>query len=83
MELQSLHIYLSTYPIREYKGTIKYNSATGSVELNLLPEHMQPLFEAVAEALVKSSKAVAAQLTAEVISTAQPLLVQKDLDEVT
>lgn len=69
MKLESLHIYTAGYGSNEHlAGAIKFSNANGNVELTLRQEHMRPVLEAVAVCLAESAKAVANDLTADVIS---------------
>lgn len=51
----------------EYKGAIKYENAHGHIELHLNHETSLKVLAVVADAMVASSKELAAQLTRDVI----------------
>lgn len=71
--------YLTIDPIRSYeagfdptrstfKGKIKYNTSNGAVEMRLGPDVATRILAIIADELVKESKEIATNLTAEVLS---------------
>jgi hypothetical protein len=73
MKLTMLHIYESGYGANACLiGVAKFSNENGEVALTLRPEHVHPVLEAVAEALVASAKEVATDLTASIITDSVP-----------
>lgn len=70
MKLKTLHIYESYDDAQPLKGSIEFASPLGEIKINIKPEHMQPILEIVADALVASTKEAAGLLTSQIISSA-------------
>jgi hypothetical protein len=59
---------------KELKGAIKYRSEEGEITIKLTAEHIARILPVVADALVATSKEVAENLKAAVITQALPAL---------
>ena len=77
--------YLSLQPVASYepqyvpgrttyKLSVKYETGNGSIESRLGPDIATRILELIADEIVKESKEVAQQLTAEILTAANPLL---------
>ena len=59
----------------QLEGSIKFESDTGEITLRLTPDHIQQIINVCADSLVVVSKAVAEELTSNVIeASVKPLL---------
>jgi cobalamin biosynthesis protein CbiD len=73
MRLTMLHIYEAGYGADvRLQGTVKFSNASGEVQLTLRQEHIRGVLEAVADALVTSSREVANEMTAQIIEQSVP-----------
>lgn len=76
MKLESLSIREDWQHPGEYKGELKYKGTFGEIQLHLDAGLSKAILAVVADQLVESSKTLAQNLTAEVIT--QPRLESKD-----
>jgi hypothetical protein len=83
MILESLTIERATYDHTydgrnikkgDYKGTIKFISDNGHIQLSLRPDHVAPIMAIVADSLIDVSRVVAQQLTSEIFNTQSQLI---------
>lgn len=75
MEYLSLEILRSYEPgyiegRQQYKGSIKYKTSNGNIEVRVGPETSTRILAIIADELVKESKEMATNLTAEVLTQA-------------
>ena len=66
MRLEKVFISYNDYR-EQYQGSADFSNELGKVELTLLPDQVELILDACADALIESSKIVADQMTVKTI----------------
>ena len=73
MEFKRLNIEKKTWGSGELQGTIAFGGESGSINLKLNADHINKIFEIVADTMIETAKEAAQELTCNIIEHKESL----------
>lgn len=67
MDFKRLEIERSTWGDRRLKGQVSFGNDKGRINLNLNEDHINKIFEIVAETMIETAKEASQELTCNII----------------
>ena len=67
MEFRKLEIEKNTWGTGELKGSVCFSNEKGRIQLKLKPEHINKIFEVVADTMIETAREAAQELTCNII----------------
>jgi hypothetical protein len=67
MDFKSLSIEKNTWGKGELKGSVSFGNDRGRINLQLTQEHINKIFEVVADTMIETAKDAARELTCNII----------------